>query len=57
MDLLITKDIYDVAIPVCIMNDGSAFQFESYVRGYHAYLNIWEPLFGECLRCAKEPEN
>ena len=57
MDLLITKDMYDVAIPVCIMNDGSAFQFESYVRGYHAYLNIWEPLFGECLRCAKEPEN
>ena len=42
--------MYDVAIPVCIMNDGSAFQFES-------YLNIWEPLLGECLRCAKEPEN
>ena len=42
MDLLITKDMYYVAIPVCIMNDGSAFQFESYVRGYHAYLNIWE---------------
>ena len=57
MDLLITKDMYDVAIPVCIMNDGSAFQFENYVRGYHAYLNIWEPLLGECLRCAKEPEN
>ena len=57
MDLLITKDMYDVAIPVCIMNDGSAFQFESYVRGYHTYLNIWEPLLGECLRCAKEPEN
>ena len=50
MDLLITKDMYDVAIPVCIMNDSSAFQFESYVRGYHAYLNIWEPLLGECLK-------
>ena len=57
MDLLITKDMYDVAIPVCIMNNGSAFQFESYVTGHHAYLNIWEPLLGECLRCAKEPEN
>ena len=40
MDLLITKDMYDVAIPVCIMDNGSVFQFESYVRGYHAYLNI-----------------
>ena len=36
MVLLITKDMYDVAIPVCIMNDGSPFQFESYVRGYHS---------------------
>ena len=25
MDSLITKDMYDVAIPICIMNDGSAF--------------------------------
>ena len=53
MDLLITKDMYDVAIPVCIMNYGSAFQFESFVSGYHAYLKIWEPLLGEYLRCAK----
>ena len=25
MDLYITKDMCDVAIPVCIMNDGSGF--------------------------------
>ena len=30
---------------------------ELIIRGYHAYLNIWEPLLGKCLRCAKEPEN
>ena len=39
------------------MNDGSAFQFDSYVRGYHAYMNIWKPLLGECLKCVKEPTN
>ena len=39
------------------MNDGSAFQFDSYVRGYHAYMNIWKPLLGECLKCMKEPAN
>ena len=57
MDSLITKDMYDVAIPICIMNDGSVFQFGSYVRGYHAYMNIWEPLLGKCLKCVKEPTN
>ena len=39
------------------MKDGSAFQFDSYVRHYHAYMNIWEPLLGECLKCVKEPIN
>ena len=39
------------------MNDGLAFQFDSYIRGYHAYINIWEPLHGECLKCVKEPAN
>ena len=42
---------------ICIMNDGSAFQFDSYVRGYHAYMNIWELLLGDCLKCVKEPTN
>ena len=57
MDLLITKDMYDVPIPICDMNDGSAFQFDSYVRGHHAYMNIREPLLGECLKYVKEPTN
>ena len=39
------------------MNDGSAFQFDSYVRDYHGYINIWEPLPGECLKRVKEPTN
>ena len=37
------------------MNDDSAFQFDSYLRGYDAYMNIWEPLLDECLKCVKEP--
>ena len=39
------------------MNDGSVFQFDSYVRDYHAYISIWEPLLGECLKCVKESRN
>ena len=37
------------------MNNCSAFQFDSYVKGYCAYMNIWEPLLGEWLKCMKEP--
>ena len=39
------------------MKDGLAFQFDSYVKGYHAYINIWEPRLRECLKCMKEPTN
>ena len=35
------------------MNDGSAFHFDSYGRGYHAYMNIWESLLGEYLKFVK----
>ena len=37
------------------MSKGSLFQFDIYVRGYHAFMNIWEPLLGECLKCVKKP--
>ena len=49
--------MYNLAIPICIMKDGLAFQFDSYVRGYHAYINMWEPMLGECLKCVMEPTN
>ena len=39
------------------MNNGSAFQFDGYVRGYHVFMNICELLLGECLKCAKKPIN
>ena len=37
------------------MKDSSTFQCDSFVRGYHVYMNIWEPLVGECLKSRKEP--
>ena len=57
MDLLITKEMYNMAIPICTMNNDSVFQCDSYIRGYHIYINIWEPLLSECLKCMKEPTN
>ena len=57
MELLIIEDMYSVAIPIWVMKDSSTFQCDSFVRGYHVYINIWEPLVGECLKSRKEPTN
>ena len=46
MEFPINEDMYDVAIPIWVMKDSSAFQCDSFVRGYHVYMNIWEPLVG-----------
>ena len=55
MELFINEDMYDVAIPLRVMEDSSTFQCDSFVRGYHVYLNIWEPLVGECLKSRSQP--
>ena len=57
IELLINEDMYDVAIPIRVMKDSSTFQCDSFARGYHVYMNIWEPIVGECLKSRKEPTN
>ena len=36
--------------------DGVA-QFDSYIRGYHAYKDIWSPVVGEILLLKREPDS
>lgn len=36
--------------------DGVA-EFHSYIRGYHAYKDIWSPVVGEILLLKREPNN
>ena len=57
MEFLINENMCDVAIPIWVMKDSSTFQCESFVRGCHVYMNIWEPLVGECIKSRKEPTN
>ena len=57
LELLISEDMYDVAMPIWVMKDSSTFQCDSFVRGYHVYISIWEPLVGECLKSRKESSN
>ena len=32
-------------------------EFNSFIRGYHAYKDIWEPFVGETLLLKREPTN
>ena len=32
-------------------------EFNSFIRGYHAYKHIWEPYVGETLLLKREPTN
>ena len=49
--------MYDMAIPISVLKKGSTFECESFVRGYHVYMEIWDPFIGECLKCRKERTN
>ena len=33
------------------------FVMESMVRGYHVYQDVWTPMVGEHLQCAREEDN
>ena len=33
------------------------FEMVSYVKGYHVYKTLWNPLIGEFLSCEREPDN
>ena len=57
MELLINEDMYDVNIPIWIMKESSTFQCDSFIRGYHVYINIWQPLVSKCLKSRKELTN
>ena len=54
MEWLINEDMYDVAMPIWVMK---IVQHSSFARGYHVYINIWEPLVGKCLKSRKESTN
>ena len=35
----------------------SSLEIHSFVRGYHAYMDIWKPSVGDCLFLMPEPDN
>ena len=38
-------------------NSLSVAEVQSYIQGYHAYIDIWTPSIGETLLLRREPDN
>ena len=36
---------------------GRCLEINSFARGYHAYMDIWDPVIGEILQLEREPSN
>ena len=49
-------DNIDEHLPI-VIDEANCFSFNSYTRGYHAYMNIWNPVDGEILVCMRETNN
>ena len=46
----------DEPLPI-VIDKANSFSFNSYARGYHAYMKIWNPVDGAVLVCTRETDN
>ena len=49
--------MHEIEIPIIIKKKLATCEYDSFARGYHAYMDIWNPLIGEILKCKPEPTN
>ena len=40
-----------------VIDKANSFSFNSYARGYHTYMKIWNPVNGAVLVCMQETDN
>ena len=57
MELLISKNMYEIPIPLLIRNDSLSFTYINVLRGYHVYMKVWCPILDECLFGKKKTTN
>ena len=51
---MITEDMCEIDISILIEEDSATYEYNSFARRYHAYMNIWSPLIGEILNCKRD---
>ena len=47
----------EIPIHIIVNNDTGIFLLESYLRGYHVYMNIWNATINSYLQCKIEENN
>ena len=56
-DKLLTFYFSEKELQDCSLLKMPMFEYESCIRGYHAYQTIWSSSIGEVLSCRQEPRN
>ena len=51
---MITEETSEIDIPIYIKKDWIMYDYNSFARGYHAYMNIWNLLVRETSKCRQE---
>ena len=54
---MITEEMYEINISIYIEKDWITCEYNSFARGYHVCMNIWNPLVRETLKCRQEMSN
>ena len=54
---MITEEMYEMEISIIIDKDLVTYEYDSFARGFHVYMDIWNPVIGELLKCKREPTN
>ena len=49
--------MYEMEIPIIIDKDLVTYEYNSFARGLHVYMDIWNPVIGEILKYKREPTN
>ena len=54
---MITKEIHEIEISIIIEKNLATYEYDSFAKGYHVHMDIWNPLIGEILKCKRERTN
>ena len=54
---MITEEMYEMEKPVIIDQDLVTYEYDSFAGGFHVYMDIWNPVIGEILKCKRGPTN
>ena len=49
--------MYEMEIPIIIDKDLVTYEYDPFARDFHVYMDIWNPVIGEILKCKREPTN